>query len=204
MPMKWKILCNCEESDDVIGGSTKAVRHSIKNICRNIRAVFFKVGARSVHPKRNRITPVMISGGSKPWAKGGGGGGLDFLALVALFPSVICSFLPKIRGGGAAPPLDLPLMITVDQNSQIIKPFSSQRPHSFRSAPRIETSGKVQFSEHVQSNHFISSANHIDANHTQGDWKSVNCGPLVLDLPRGRSSWCWPKGECSLWGREWT
>ena len=30
----------------------------------------------------------------------GGGGGLDFLALLALFPSVISSFLPKIRGGG--------------------------------------------------------------------------------------------------------
>ena len=30
--------------------------------------------------------------------KGGGGGGLDLLALLAILPSVI-SFLPKIRGG---------------------------------------------------------------------------------------------------------
>ena len=28
-----------EESDDVIGGSTRTVQHSIKNIFRNIRAV---------------------------------------------------------------------------------------------------------------------------------------------------------------------
>ena len=30
-----------EESDDVIGGSTKTVQHSITNISRNIKAVFF-------------------------------------------------------------------------------------------------------------------------------------------------------------------
>ena len=29
-----------EESNDVIGGSTKAVQHSIKNISRNIKAEF--------------------------------------------------------------------------------------------------------------------------------------------------------------------
>ena len=44
---------------------------------------------------------------------GGGGGGLDLSAqinkhvclsaLSAIFPSVISSFLPKIRGGGALP-----------------------------------------------------------------------------------------------------
>ena len=33
-----------EESDNVIGGSTKTVQYSIKNICRNIEAVFFKLG----------------------------------------------------------------------------------------------------------------------------------------------------------------
>ena len=35
---------------------------------------------------------------------GGGGGGLDLLSLLAFFPSVISSFLPKIRGGGGTGP----------------------------------------------------------------------------------------------------
>jgi len=35
-----------EESDDVIGGATKAVQHSVKNISRNIKAVFFKLGTK--------------------------------------------------------------------------------------------------------------------------------------------------------------
>ena len=48
-----------EESDDVTGGSTKTVQHSIKNIWRNIKAVFFKLGSRNVHHKRNKATPVM-------------------------------------------------------------------------------------------------------------------------------------------------
>ena len=37
-----------EESDDVIGGSTIPVQHSIKNIYRNITAVFFKGDFQSV------------------------------------------------------------------------------------------------------------------------------------------------------------
>ena len=45
-----------EESDDIIGGSTKTVQHSIKNISRNIGAVFFKLGTRNVHHKRNIMT----------------------------------------------------------------------------------------------------------------------------------------------------
>jgi len=36
-----------------------------------------------------------------------------------------------------------------------------QRPHSFWSAPRVATSGKVQSSEDAQSNHFVFSANQI-------------------------------------------
>ena len=48
------------ESDDVIGGFTKTVQHSIKNISRNIGAVFFKPGTRTVHHKRNRMTPNMF------------------------------------------------------------------------------------------------------------------------------------------------
>ena len=35
-----------EESDDVIGGATKTVQHSVKNISRNIKAVFFKLGTK--------------------------------------------------------------------------------------------------------------------------------------------------------------
>ena len=47
----------------LIGGSTKTVKHSIKNISKNIGAVFFKLGTRSLHHKRNRMTPTMLL----PW-----------------------------------------------------------------------------------------------------------------------------------------
>ena len=55
-----------EESDDVIGGSTKTVQHqeprqhSIMNISRNIGA---ELGTRNVHHKRNRMTSTMLL----PW-----------------------------------------------------------------------------------------------------------------------------------------
>ena len=52
-----------EGSDDVIGGFTKTVQHSIKNISRHIGAVFFKLGTRNVHHKRNKMTPTMLL----PW-----------------------------------------------------------------------------------------------------------------------------------------
>ena len=48
-----------EESNDVTGGSTKQYNTQIKNISRNITAVFFKLGTRNVHYKRKKITPVM-------------------------------------------------------------------------------------------------------------------------------------------------
>ena len=48
-----------EESDDVIGRSTETVQHSIKNISRNIKAVFLRLGTKNVHHKRNKITAVM-------------------------------------------------------------------------------------------------------------------------------------------------
>ena len=44
------------------GWFTKTVQHSIKNISRNIEAVFFKLGTRNVHHKRNRMTPMLL-----PW-----------------------------------------------------------------------------------------------------------------------------------------
>ena len=37
-----------------------------------------------------------------------------------------------------------------------------------------------------------------DSEHMQIDGKSVNHGLLVLDLPRGHDSWCWPKWVWSL------
>ena len=46
-------------SDDVIGGATKIVQYSIKEISRNIRAVVFKLGTRNVNHKRNKIPLVM-------------------------------------------------------------------------------------------------------------------------------------------------
>ena len=51
----------------------------------------------------------------------GGGGDLNFLALLALFLSVMSSFLPKIKGGGegAAPPLDPALLFTFYQVYEI-------------------------------------------------------------------------------------
>ena len=48
-----------EGSDDVIDRSRKTVQHSIKNISENIKAVFLKLGARNVNPKRNKMAAVM-------------------------------------------------------------------------------------------------------------------------------------------------
>ena len=48
-----------EGCDDVIDRSTKTVQHSIKNISGNIKAVFFKLGPRNVHHKRNKMRAVM-------------------------------------------------------------------------------------------------------------------------------------------------
>jgi len=49
-----------EESDYVIGGSTKTAQHSIENSSRNIEAVFFKLGTANVHHKKNTMTPTML------------------------------------------------------------------------------------------------------------------------------------------------
>ena len=38
----------------------------------------------------------------------GGGAGLDLLAVLAIFPSVISSFFTQNKGGGAGPPGPLP------------------------------------------------------------------------------------------------
>ena len=41
-----------EKSDDVIGGSTKTVQHSISNVSRIIKAVFFKLGTLYITKER--------------------------------------------------------------------------------------------------------------------------------------------------------
>ena len=48
-----------EESDDVIGGSTKTARHSIQNNSRNIKAIFFKRETSNVHNKRNIMSLIV-------------------------------------------------------------------------------------------------------------------------------------------------
>ena len=48
-----------EESNEVIGGNTKAAQYSIKNNSRNIYTVFFKLGTGNVHHKRNIMTPIV-------------------------------------------------------------------------------------------------------------------------------------------------
>ena len=54
-------VCPRPLSNNVIDGSIKTLQHSIKNISRNIKAVFFKLGIKNVHRKRNKMTPVMPS-----------------------------------------------------------------------------------------------------------------------------------------------
>ena len=76
-----------------------------------------------------------------------------------------------------------------------------QRPRSFWSAPRIATSGQVQRHSGFK---WICKRNRLrpelirfvklDSEHAQSDGKSVNRGLPLLDLARGRDSWCWPKG----------
>ena len=88
VPMKWKIKWQIQENaaflfeisffilkiltflyygswkgDDIINCGTKMVKYWIKNISRNIGAVFFKLSARIVHHERNKMTPVVLL----PW-----------------------------------------------------------------------------------------------------------------------------------------
>ena len=77
----------------------------------------------------------------------------------------------------------------------------SQRPRFFWSAPRIATSGKIQFQSmrkvsvlYSQPIRFV----RLESEHAQSDGKSVNRGLSVLDLPRSRISCCWPKGARPL------
>ena len=72
-----------------------------------------------------------------------------------------------------------------------------QRPRSFWSAPRIATSGPIQrhsvfewLSKHNRLRPEPIRFVRLDSEHAQSDGKSVNRGLPVLDLARGRDSWC--------------
>ena len=54
-----------EESDDVIGGLTETVQHSITNISRNIKAVFFKLISFEILPWLSNCETF-----SGPWSNG--------------------------------------------------------------------------------------------------------------------------------------
>ena len=54
-----KITTFFEQSDDIFGVFTRTVQQSIKNISREIKAVFFKLGIRTVHHKRSKMTLVL-------------------------------------------------------------------------------------------------------------------------------------------------
>ena len=68
---------------------------------------------------------------------------------------------------------------------------------SFWSAPRIATSGQVQrhsgfewLHKHTRLRPEPIRFARLDSEHAHSDGKSLNNGLLVLDLARGRDSWC--------------
>ena len=80
-----------------------------------------------------------------------------------------------------------------------------QRSHSFWSAPRIATSGQVQLHssfelicKHNRLRPGLIRFVRLDSEHVQSNGKSVNCGLPMLNMARGRDSWCWPKGARPL------
>ena len=50
-----------EESDNVVGGSTKTAQHSIENNSRNIKAVFFKLGTSDASQKKQNDTYYVVA-----------------------------------------------------------------------------------------------------------------------------------------------
>ena len=48
--------------------ATKIIKYSIKNISGNTEAVFFKLGTRNLHQKRNQITPHSVVAMETPLA----------------------------------------------------------------------------------------------------------------------------------------
>ena len=101
------------------------------------------------------------------------------------------------KGHGSSPGFT-PICIAVSHSR-------SQRPRSFWSAPRIATSGPLQrhssFEWLCEYNRLRSEPIRflkLYSEHAQIDGKSVNRGLPVLDMARGRDSWCWPKGARPL------
>ena len=81
---------------------------------------------------------------------------------------------------------------TIPKRVEISPHSRPQRPRSFWSAPRIATSGQVQrhsgFDNRLRPEpiRFL----RLDSEYAQSDGKSVNRGFPLLDLARGRDSWC--------------
>ena len=83
--------------------------------------------------------------------------------------------------------------------------FSSQRPRSFWSAPRIATSGRAQ--QRKSTIHGLPvTLRMLRVKSDKSDWfwfqSIVFTNPfktgMSLDTARGRDSWCWPKGARPL------
>ena len=86
-------------------GNKQKVRHFRRHFDMLIELNIIRSVLR-IEPTSSLTQPANASsGGSRPWAKGGGrgGGGFAFLALLPFIPSVISFFLPKIMGGGGPP-----------------------------------------------------------------------------------------------------
>ena len=83
----------------------------------------------------------------------------------------------------------------LDLATEVNRHFLHSRPQ--RPAPRIATSGLVQrhsvfewLCEHNRLRPEPIRFVKLDSEHAQSDGKSVNRGLPVLDLARGRDSWC--------------
>ena len=87
----------------------------IYNICmsENVQ-MYMKLSSRcrtveaDTSPTEFRIFEVIVSVADPDLELRRGGGGLDFLALLAFFPSVFSSFFTQNKGGGLGPPGSLP------------------------------------------------------------------------------------------------
>ena len=68
----------------------------------------------------------------------------------------------------------------------------------FGQHPELQPLGKSNFPSMHRAFFFVFSANQIvklDSEHVQSNGMSMDHGLPVLDLPRGRDSWCWPPGD---------
>ena len=58
-----------DESDDIIGGSTKTVQHSSVELNQEYlqKYWFFKLGTRNVHHKRESMSPTVLLSWQHSW-----------------------------------------------------------------------------------------------------------------------------------------